>query len=463
VSATSPGARALGDGDPGVRTPATGANGAERGDAAVGRTHATGADAAALENAPAGELRHATGSHAAELDAVRSSLLRLAERFRTEEAGRLTATFAIAVDGHPPATITVRDGRCTVSPGAATDPDATLHASVSTWLELVDGRVDGVAAFLAGRLEVRGDLGLAARFETLFAPGPEATRVLRATSTPARGARVEALVAGVGQPVLLLHGLGANTVSFLPTLDGLADRFEVHALDLPGFGRSAKPLPTGRRYTMPWFADVVASYLELNGLRDAHVVGNSMGARIGLELALRRPAMVRSLVGLSAAVGLDEYRRVAPLLRFARPHWVGLAPVPVAAARIERIVRELFHDPSRLPGANHRAAAEDVARALRDPSHRMALLASARALGSERSRGRRAYWSRLALLQAPSYWIFGEQDHVVSSRYATRVAAALPDAVVDVWPQMGHVPQFEDPERTNRVLGSWLSDHEGPS
>jgi pimeloyl-ACP methyl ester carboxylesterase/putative sterol carrier protein len=391
------------------------------------------------------------------LDDVRASFLRLAERFHPDEARGLDATFVIEVDGHHPMTVHVRGERCLVSPGVSRVAGATLVASPTTWLDLVEGRVDGIAAFLAGRLRITGDLNLAARFETMFHPTEHATRVVRTRETAVRGARIESTVAGSGPPVVLLHGLGATKVSFLPTLDGLADRYEVHALDLPGFGKSSKPLPTGRRYSMAWFADAVHDYLGANDLQHAHLVGNSMGGRIALEVALRHPRSVRSVVGLGPAVGFDEYRLFGPLLRLTQSQWVGLMPSPVSRTMIEGLVRDLFYDPSRVPAANYEAAANDVLLAMRDPAHRLALLACARRLGSERARGKRAYWHRLAELSTPSFWIFGTHDRLVSSRYAARVERILPAAQVEVWPQMGHVPQFESPGRTNEALDAWFA------
>jgi pimeloyl-ACP methyl ester carboxylesterase len=390
------------------------------------------------------------------LDEVRSSFVRLAERFRPEEARGLDAAWVIEIQGRSPMTVHVREGRCLVSVGAAEDPVARLRTDEETWLSLVTGRQDGIAAFLAGRLRIEGDLNLAARFETMFRPGPEATRLLRTVETQVRGVHLESIVSGAGTPVVLLHGLGANKVSFLPTLDGLSERFEVHALDLPGFGKSGKPLPTGRRYTMPWMADIVHGYLVRNGIRDAHVVGNSMGGRIAIELGLRHPRSVRSIVGLGAAVAFDEYQRFGPLLRFTRPHWVGAVPLPMRRGWIEAGLREMFHDPSRIPADNYRAAADDVLATFKDPGYRLALLACARHLGAERAGGRRSYWTRLCDLEVPTYWIFGRRDRLVHHRYAEKVRSCLPSACVEMWDDVGHVPQFELPDRTNEAITGWL-------
>jgi pimeloyl-ACP methyl ester carboxylesterase/putative sterol carrier protein len=390
------------------------------------------------------------------LDDVRSSFLRMAERFRPDEAGDLEARWLIEIVGRGPTTIEVQQGRCLVSPGPVDTPAARLQTDAATWLELVDGRIDGIAAFLAGRLRIEGDLNLAVRLETLFRPGAEARRPLRTVRRDVRGVTIESVVAGTGTPVLLLHGLGANKVSFLPTLDGLSEHHEVHALDLPGFGKSDKPLPAGRRYTMAWMADQVHGYLIRNRLREAHVVGNSMGGRIALELALRHPGSVRSVVGLGAAVAFDEYQRFSTLLRLLRPQWLGVAPFPARRAWVEAGLREMFHDPSRMPTDNFRAAADDVLQTMTDRGYRLALLACARQLGAERAGGRNCFWSRMEDLAVPSYWIFGRHDRLVNRRYAQRVEQRLPAARVELWDDVGHVPQFEVPERTNDAITGWL-------
>jgi pimeloyl-ACP methyl ester carboxylesterase len=390
-------------------------------------------------------------------DRIRLSLMDLVERFQPTAADGLALTYVLHIGDQIPMALHVRDGRCLVAahvPGSGAE--VALRTDTATWLELADGRIDGIAAFLAGRLQVEGDLDLAARFETLFRPAPQAMRTIRSQRTRSRGVTLDAIVAGSGTPVVLLHGLGATKVSFLPTLDGLSDAYEVHALDLPGCGRSGKPVPTGRRYSMPWFADIIFGYLVANDLRDVHVVGNSMGARIALELALSRPRSVRSVTALAPAVGFDETRRLAPVLRMLRPQWLGLAPTPVPAGVVERMIRELFHAPELLPAQNLDAAAADVRRALKDPGYRLALLASARHLGAERSRGRRGYWTRLAGAIPPSLWVFGAQDPLVGAHYAPRIREALPAADVQVWEGVGHVPQFEVPQRTNATLHRWL-------
>lgn len=397
--------------------------------------------------------------------AVRRAMQDLAPRFRPEIAGDLVATWVVEVTD--PATEVRQDWAVHVSGGtchvaAATDRTnavAHLRTDPQTWVDLADGRIDGIRAFLAGRLEIRGDLNLALRLETLFRPGPDARTPLEVRRSRVKGSTIESVVTGTGRPVVLVHGLAAHKVSFVPTLVGLADAgYQVHAIDLPGFGKSDKPLPAGRRYSMSWMADHVNGYLIRHNLRDAIIVGNSMGGRIATEVALRNPRAVRAIAGLGPAVAFDEWQRFGPALARSQFHWAAAAPPPVRAEWISSVIRQLlFQDPNRLPSDNFLAAAEDIISYIRDPRYRMATAACARNLIREKAEGRKGYWERLSGLTVPSLWIWGRQDQLVSSRYAERVRSTVPGARVEVWDGVGHVPQFEVPGRTNEALLDFLS------
>lgn len=407
-----------------------------------------------------GVLREAASARLAP-DTVRGTFLELAERFRPQEAAGLDARWVIELSDAATHTIHIRDGACFVSVGNRSHPDATIRTDLGTWRDIVSGRRDPVSAFTSGHLQADGDLNLAMRLATLFRPGPETTRLVRTTRTDAAGTEIEALVTGRGTPVLLLHGLCASKISFLPTLDGLADRYEVHALDLPGFGKSDKPLPTGNRYSPSWMAGVVREYLRANNIRRAYLVGNSMGGRIATEVALRSPGRVLGIVGLCPAVAFDEWQWAGPALRLLRGQWLGLAPFPISRATVVAAIEDMFHDPSCIPAANMEAAAGEFLLGIEDRRNRLAITAAARHLGAERASGRRSFWNRVCKVNVPSYWVFGADDHLVSHRYAERVRTCLPEARVEVWPGIGHVPQFEAPDLTNERVGGFIDGLEG--
>ncbi|MGY1636711.1 alpha/beta fold hydrolase [Geodermatophilus sp. SYSU D00742] len=99
---------------------------------------------------------------------------------------------------------------------------------------------------------------------------------------------------GSGEPLLLLHGMGSSRRDFSAVLPLLTERFDVVNVDLPGIGESAH---LEQRPTVAALTDTVEHTLDRLGLGQVHVLGNSLGARIALELAVRGRAL--SVVAIS--------------------------------------------------------------------------------------------------------------------------------------------------------------------
>ncbi|MGY1814309.1 alpha/beta fold hydrolase [Blastococcus sp. SYSU D00820] len=99
---------------------------------------------------------------------------------------------------------------------------------------------------------------------------------------------------GAGEPLLLLHGMGSSRRDFTAVLPLLTGHFDVLNVDLPGVGRSPALV---ERPTVAALTDAVERTLDAEGVRQVHVLGNSLGARIALELARRGRA--RSVVAIA--------------------------------------------------------------------------------------------------------------------------------------------------------------------
>src|SRR5918998_1246787 len=91
---------------------------------------------------------------------------------------------------------------------------------------------------------------------------------------------------GVGEPLVLIHGVGHTWRGWKPMLPLLERDFDVLAVDLPGFGRSAS-LPAGTEPTPEALADAVERAMDAAGFGRAVLCGNSLGGWIALELARR--------------------------------------------------------------------------------------------------------------------------------------------------------------------------------
>ncbi|MGZ4308104.1 MAG: alpha/beta fold hydrolase [Gaiellaceae bacterium] len=119
----------------------------------------------------------------------------------------------------------------------------------------------------------------------------------------ARSCRLRYLVAGEGEPLLLVHGLGGAAANWLALAPLLLPGRQVIVPELPGHGGS-EPLPAAP--SLNAYADRLALLLD----EPAAVVGHSLGGAIALRLAIRRPDLVRALV-LAGAAGISSGSRRA--------------------------------------------------------------------------------------------------------------------------------------------------------
>ncbi len=336
----------------------------------------------------------------------------------------------------------VRAGR------AARKPDVTIGTDAGTWMALRAGELNGIEAFSQRRLYARGNLDLAVGFEGLFRLEGDRPPLLRIYDVPVGRLSISTLTMGTGPDVMLLHGLGAAKSSFFDTAAALSRAgYRVHALDLPGFGGSSKrPAAYGAKY----FARVVLGVMDELGIDRAHFVGNSMGGRVALEMGLAHPERVSALSLLCPAVAFVK-REYAPIVRLLRPEF-GLLPHSLGRKRIEHQFWDMFADRDLVDPVLGDIVVDEFERIYRSAGARLAFLSSARALYLDAPFGRHGFYPRLAELQAPSMFVWGTDDRIVSSAYRGHVEQWLPSAEHITLDGCGHVPQIERPGHTNGLI-----------
>ncbi|HZM74499.1 MAG TPA: alpha/beta fold hydrolase [Candidatus Limnocylindrales bacterium] len=256
---------------------------------------------------------------------------------------------------------------------------------------------------------------------------------------------------GAGAPLVLLHGLGSSRRAWGPVIPALSERFDVIALDLPGFGDS-EPLPPQVEPTPAALASSVAGFLDTLGIPTPHVAGNSLGGWIALELAGRRP--VASLALLSPA-GLwpgktPLYDRISlRLTRWFARHAGGLA-LTLMAYRFPRILvlGQTHGRPSRI-----------------DPEYaRMAIRAIGTCPGFDatmKAAEVRCYQAESSL-DAPVTVAFGSRDFILLAHQSRHIERLPFGTHVVSLPGCGHVPMADDPEAVAALIigaTSRLSQH----
>ena len=278
---------------------------------------------------------------------------------------------------------------------------------------------------------------------------PAANRFPAGTGFTARhvtvdGTRLRYVDEGRGPPVVFLHGLGASMYAWRKNLAPVAAAgYRVIAFDDRGFGFSDKP-PTG--YDNTAYARLTVALLDSLHLRDAVLVGHSMGGAIAAEVAITHPERVRGLVLIgSAGLGVRE----PPLFRVGR--WPLVGPLLFAfrgRGFTERFLKASYADPAKVSDADVDQYYAPVA----EPEYGRALRAVLRQFRFDGLAG------RLDHIRAPTLVLWGEADRLVPIALGRALAAGIPHAAFLSVRDAGHSVQEEAPDEVNRLLIEFLRD-----
>jgi pimeloyl-ACP methyl ester carboxylesterase len=219
-------------------------------------------------------------------------------------------------------------------------------------------------------------------------------------------------------PVVLVHGMNISSAFFRPALRRIGNHHRVYAPDLPGYGLSDKPRRTLRIEEQ---SDVLARWFEAVGLSSALVVGVSMGSQFASALADRRPDLVRGLVLASPTMDPELRSRPRAMLRWAMELPAELRMIPV-----------MLRDYMR---AGVKRADDTFTLALEDRIE-----------------------DRLPRLHMPAMVLHGENDHIVSSEWARRVAELLPEGHVVTLPGASHAMNFSSADDFSRAVVEFATD-----
>ena len=241
------------------------------------------------------------------------------------------------------------------------------------------------------------------------------------------GQRVAYTALGRGpEAVLLAHNLMSRGASFDAVAAGLAARRRVLAVVLRGHGES---VGAPRSFSAQDLADDLLAVLDAEGVARALVVGTSLGATAAMLLALARPERVRGLVLMSAtarAASRGDRIKFGALVAVIR----ALGPGPVLGPILAQLLGASYR--AREPAGVAAAAAQLRATARSDLARSIAAWVARPALAG-----------RLASIAAPTRVVFGAEDTALPRACAEALAAALPDAALQVVAGAGHSVQLE--------------------
>lgn len=250
--------------------------------------------------------------------------------------------------------------------------------------------------------------------------------------------------------IVLLHGFGASTFSWLSVLDSLSALGHVVAYDRTGFGFTDKPkVWTGTNpYSIAGQTELLTEIIAHFGKgRQIVLIGHSSGGQLAAHFALLHPKMVSGLILESPAIFNDGAARFTSALGklpfFDR---IGLGLVGGFAKIGQRILEDSFYDKTKLTESIIRG----YERPMDDPDWKLGLWEF---MKSDKSTNLKR---RLSEISLPTFVITGQYDQIVRVEQTMKVAEKIPGHRIYLVPDAGHLAHEERPDEFIRVVSNWI-------
>lgn len=242
--------------------------------------------------------------------------------------------------------------------------------------------------------------------------------------------------------ILLLHGFGSSLDTWARVVPRLAEHHRVVAVDLKGFGHSARPPGD---YSPPAQAALLVGLMDTLGIEQAAIGAHSWGSSVALALALAAPHRV-SRLALYGAWIYDE--QIPPYFRWAMAPGLGEALFSITfRERPGERLQRAFYDPDLIEERYLERVVADLER----PGTLAASLATVRGMDLV------TLARRYREVTVPTLLLWGREDRVSPPHFGERLARELADAELVVYPRCGHFPHVEAFEPSTRALLDFLA------
>lgn len=262
-------------------------------------------------------------------------------------------------------------------------------------------------------------------------------------------------VHGEGPPLVMVHGFGASRFTWRQWTPALARRHRVYLVDLKGFGEA--PRPRDRHYSPLDQSRLLVEWMRRLDVRDATLVGHSLGGGIvlGAALTLQReePDRVRGVVVISGAAYPQQIPKYIGLARLPILPSLGLRLVP-SRFLMAKVLREITYGEADITEEQ----VEGYAAPLDRPGTRYAILQAARQVLPD---GVEEVVRHYPELHRPVLLLWGREDPVVPVSVGHRLLRELPSAHLVILDHCGHLPQEERVEEGLAALLDFLERSSG--
>ncbi len=264
------------------------------------------------------------------------------------------------------------------------------------------------------------------------------------------GERVAYLDIGQGQPVILIHGFGGSMWQWEHQQQPLSAEFRLITPDLIGSGLSTKP---DIEYRPEQMLEYFIGFMDALRIRQATLVGNSMGAGLAIGMALTYPDRVSQLVLIDGLPANVRERLTSPSIKraldTAAPSWLAsFGNWLFGGVMIESVLEEIVHDPALLTPA----VIERSNRNRQRPGVIPPLMTVRDTLPLWES----GFAKRIGEIRHPTLILWGEEDRVFPLPTGEDLQRTIKGSALVRIPNAGHIPQWERPDLANRAMIEFL-------
>jgi pimeloyl-ACP methyl ester carboxylesterase len=247
------------------------------------------------------------------------------------------------------------------------------------------------------------------------------------------GLEINYKIAGQGPAILVLHGWGGSSDSWIETQKILSKEYKVIVPDLPGFGKSAPP-------QRPWkvgdYVDFVSKFSEKLNLEDFFLIGHSFGGRISIKFSIQHPEKVKKLI-LCDSAGIKPDPSLKTIIIFWLVRIGNAIFTPKIFKRFQDSARNLFYI------------------FLRNRDY-------AKANGVMKETIKKVLAEDLLLevpkIKAETLIIWGEADRMVPLKYARMFKEKIENSRLEVLPKIGHSPHLEVPKNFSEIVLKFIKE-----
>ena len=267
--------------------------------------------------------------------------------------------------------------------------------------------------------------------DTAYAMERSRAGLVRKEIALADGTRIVYLEGGSGEPLLLVHGFGADKDNFTRVSRYLTPRYRVIVPDLVGFGESSHRSDVDYHYAAQ--ARRLHDFTQALGLARFDVGGNSMGGGIAMSLAAQHPQEVASLWLIDCAgIGAAPPSELARIITTTdtNPLIIG------KESDFPAFLNFVMSDPPYIPGSVMNTLARE--RMANQPLERQVFLQIATDSVDAAVKG----------LATPTLIVWGDEDRALSVGTVPVLKTLLPNAQAVVMPHVGHAPMIERPRQS---------------